>query len=792
MNAVRSFCSLTIRVVLVLILTDTAWAQFDTPPRSLGHGSVEWSRLTPDEATLVIAGSAGIQLFDAATLDDVAHLVREVSGDYRHRAFAFSPDSRYLAIPYRDTTVVVWDLRSRSLTAALPGHTNWITAITFSDDGSRLATGDQDGGMRVWSTQSWDLLAERNNEHVRAILFRGVDTLITSNGYRSIRLWSLPDFSRLGDFAHEDNVGGLKLLPDGNRLLSTADDGTARLWDLETNEALAVLPHGGVYTSGLLISPDGQHVLFSGSSSSFQATDVWRLDPLEKVATFGYPDAGILGFTADGRHVLVWHVPDDADHLLRFWDLEERRFTHAIDAPLGGYTSLGPETMRITSVSTGSGMESLDLNAAWRHHRHILFMQHVDDLAFSPGGELLFVASSRDLHIWSTGDGRLLRSVQTEEQSIDDMAFTNDCNWLYTKGDATLMRRDVADPTSFHVVLQGPMQKSAFAPSVLRVALSGREGEISIHRLLTGSEELRLQGPGDRLRDIALSANATWLAASGAFQGPAARIWHVPDGQLLTTFAGSDGARRLEFSPDEKLLVGTGHHDGLTLWDLESLSVRDSIVAGYVDDVGYAPDGRHLVWGEFGQYPLQFYNVESGARSAAHGTLPPVSPNVVEFSRGGSMIAVGGYRGRLLLWKAEDVNETQSSPCRDFAFEQPVISGPVEIFTYSVADTVVTEPVDTIAVTIAAVRLDLTWPNPAPGSATISFALPTATDVRLELHDLAGQPMRLLARGGYDAGEHVVPWDGRNEAGDPVASGVYLVVLRAGGSVRLGKLVLLR
>jgi hypothetical protein len=157
------------------------------------------------------------------------------------------------------------------------------------------------------------------------------------------------------------------------------------------------------------------------------------------------------------------------------------------------------------------------------------------------------------------------------------------------------------------------------------------------------------------------------------------------------------------------------------------------------------------------------------------------------------MVAVGGYRGRLLLWQAEGVSETEPSPCNDFTFEQPVISEPIRIFTYSVTDTVVTEPADTTAGdSIAAVRLDPTWPNPAPGSATISFALPMATAIRLELHDLAGQPVRVLARGVYDAGEHAVLWNGRNDAGNPVASGVYLVVLQAGGSVRHGKLVLLR
>jgi len=68
-------------------------------------------------------------------------------------------------------------------------------------------------------------------------------------------------------------------------------------------------------------------------------------------------------------------------------------------------------------------------------------------------------------------------------------------------------------------------------------------------------------------------------------------------------------------------------------------------------------------------------------------------------------------------------------------------------------------------------------PNPARGKATLRFDLPHASDVRLVIYDLAGRQVRRLHDGPASAGRHVVPWDGRNDHGHPVASEIYFVRL---------------
>ncbi|MBN2288681.1 MAG: T9SS type A sorting domain-containing protein, partial [Candidatus Glassbacteria bacterium] len=85
-------------------------------------------------------------------------------------------------------------------------------------------------------------------------------------------------------------------------------------------------------------------------------------------------------------------------------------------------------------------------------------------------------------------------------------------------------------------------------------------------------------------------------------------------------------------------------------------------------------------------------------------------------------------------------------------------------------------------------------PNPLNPSTTISYAIPGPgeVDTRLEVYNLRGQLVRVLAQGVQGPGRHRVSWDGRDSGGAEVASGVYFYRLRAGALCSLKKMVVLR
>ncbi len=77
-------------------------------------------------------------------------------------------------------------------------------------------------------------------------------------------------------------------------------------------------------------------------------------------------------------------------------------------------------------------------------------------------------------------------------------------------------------------------------------------------------------------------------------------------------------------------------------------------------------------------------------------------------------------------------------------------------------------------------------------STEIRFALPAASPVELKIFNTLGEEIRTLADAPFEAGYHRVLWDGKDEHGKPVASGVYLYQLRAGEFSEVRKMSLLR
>jgi predicted alpha/beta superfamily hydrolase len=82
-------------------------------------------------------------------------------------------------------------------------------------------------------------------------------------------------------------------------------------------------------------------------------------------------------------------------------------------------------------------------------------------------------------------------------------------------------------------------------------------------------------------------------------------------------------------------------------------------------------------------------------------------------------------------------------------------------------------------------------PNPFSRETTLSFVLPVPDQARLTIHDVAGRQVRELVAGELSAGPHEADWDGRDDRGARVASGVYFYRLQVGELTEQRKMVLL-
>jgi hypothetical protein len=156
----------------------------------------------------------------------------------------------------------------------------------------------------------------------------------------------------------------------------------------------------------------------------------------------------------------------------------------------------------------------------------------------------------------------------------------------------------------------------------------------------------------------------------------------------------------------------------------------------------------------------------------------------------------------------EAVNVYRSGTTGDFRLIETVFTGgtsfvytdntvaPGETYRYQIgvrdADGEVFSPIAQVSLAGVSVALGQNSPNPFNPSTTISFTLPAREQVTVSIYDANGRLVRTLLDESRDYGTHNVTWDGRDDAGTTVGSGVYFYRLSAGKYSESKKMVMLK
>jgi RNA polymerase sigma factor (sigma-70 family) len=246
---------------------------------------------------------------------------------------------------------------------------------------------------------------------------------LSSSEDKTVRLWDVETGQELRRFeGHTDRVFSVACSPDGRRALSGSADGTARLWDLDTGKELRQLTgHGGAVV-GVAFSLDGKRALSAGKDQSVR---LWDVETGKEVRRFeGHTDeVWCAVFSPDGKRVLSC----GQDRTLRLWDLETgkelRRITAHTDSVCNAVFT--PDGRRAL-CGTGDTVHLWDLETG-KEVRRFTHPGRIVGVALSPDGRRA-LSGGKDavVRLWDLETGRELRRFTGHTDLIFSVAFSPD------------------------------------------------------------------------------------------------------------------------------------------------------------------------------------------------------------------------------------------------------------------------------------------------------------------------------------------------------------------------------
>jgi WD40 repeat protein len=272
-------------------------------------------------------------------------------------ALEFDPrDGKRLLVVTDRGTIEFLDATSGSVLQRITNGIPSTWTARFSSDGRLLATGSEDGLVQIWTSdgsRTWTNVAPQQVA-VKDLAFTPDGTRLVfacsdlSFKSRAAYIWNFQTSQSLAPLPHGDGVTAVRVSPDGKRAATASEDGTSRLWDMETSHPLAQAVRHRYQAVRVAFDPDNRVLLSAGSYGEVKILDIRTAEPLAlplqvdgKVHALEFSPRGKLFVTGAGpgelmRDVRLWTLPEErrnVDELRALSELLSGNYIHRTAGP---------------------------------------------------------------------------------------------------------------------------------------------------------------------------------------------------------------------------------------------------------------------------------------------------------------------------------------------------------------------------------------------------------------------------------------------------------------------------
>jgi len=274
----------------------------------------------------ILTGGKTITVWDAVTHKELMN-IDEAGGDV-----SFSPDSKRI-IAADGNDIKVLDASSGKKLMTLSGHDKAIWALSYSPDGTRIASAGLDKTVRIWNANTGSeirtlrghgdspLMADFISP-VASVAFSPDGKLVASGSYDyTVKLWDVETGAELMTIdKHSSLVNDVAFSPDGKRIASASSDSTIRVCDVVTGGELQVLKGHEGQVSSVCFSPDGKRIVSGATDETIRIWDAAKGYEVQALGVQGV--VWEICFSPDGKTIVTTSKPNrgTAGYAVTIWE----------------------------------------------------------------------------------------------------------------------------------------------------------------------------------------------------------------------------------------------------------------------------------------------------------------------------------------------------------------------------------------------------------------------------------------------------------------------------------------